>query len=346
MSNPELIPGEITSAYFAGPVGVRKLSGGMLNVTALVTDFDGRDVVVQQLNPGVFDEGVVEDYQVVSNHLAREGWVVPQVVTTREGGAYKKDQEGGIWRATNFVESDATEGDAVSAGSLAVYGALLADLHGSLAKLEYDPIFQLPHFHETSYHAQNLLEALPNLPTEDAKTMAVEVMDAYGRLDPLPDMGVQLIHGDPRTANTLRRNGEPFTFIDWDTLMKGTIWMDIGDMLRSLGEDAVVDGKEVPIDEFEAVIEGYRQHAQPDADPEEFRRAGLGATKLITAELTMRFIADYKDGDEGYFGWDDDVSNGGYASRHDHNMTRARNNWQIFQAIEASETTHTNEGQL
>lgn len=323
------VSSEIQTAFYPqGVENIQRVGGGMVNATLKVEVKDQKQIL-QKLSP-IFGPKLLDDYQVVAEHLKSDGWEMAGLIKTADGSLYQTDADGSIWRAFEYIESD--HSDQVEGGeSFKNYGEILGRLHRSLAKLDYEPRHKLPHFHDTEFYADELFKAIPKL-SQSGMELAYDLLRVYHtELGSLPRASHQLIHGDPRTNNMLYRDGKPFTFIDWDTLMKGTIWVDIGDMLRSIGEDALKNGKPVPLEDMNQLIEGYRQTYCPDEDPVKFRKTALLAGQTIALELAMRFVADYQDGAKGYFDWDADT----YKSRHEHNMVRAKAQYTIFDALKS-----------
>ena len=266
--------------------------------------------------------------------MRAKGWEVPGLVPTESGELTTRDLSGRLWRGFEYVPSDVDKENTTlnHEPNPIAYGILLAKLHRTLASFDYKPRFQLPNFHDTDHYAEVLQTVASGLPTTKAQTYAAEVLEAYAQMPSLPAAKEQLIHGDPRTANTLSRDGEPFTFIDWDTEMIGTRWTDLGDMLRSLAEDAVLEGNPIPFDQLINIANGYREEAFPDVDASEFRETAIVAARRIAIELAMRFVADYKDGSEGYFAYDEAA----YPSRHTFTMERAKIQMQIFDELKSA----------
>lgn len=317
-------PTAVLHAFFpAGTRSVRLLDGGMVNTTFLV-ETDQRKIILQRLAP-IFSMAVADDYRVVSARLASEGWEIPLPVLTTDKQSAVTNPAGRVWRAISYVQSDTLANPAVAYNPQA-YGRLLGKLHNSLAAIAYTPAFTLPHFHDAAHYANNLAAVLPALPGKSARKFARSLLGSYASIPQPPSATPQLIHGDPRTANILVRSGEPFTFIDWDTLMTGSPYTDLGDLLRSLCEDAILAGRAVPETGLEAAVEAYRQEAFPKSKPAEFRIQALQAGQLIAIELAMRFAADYRDGDAGYFAWDQ----ADYPSRHAYTLAQAEVQWSIY----------------
>jgi Ser/Thr protein kinase RdoA (MazF antagonist) len=329
MAHELVIPADIQKAYAIRPETVRVIASGMINRTIIV---DGGGAGVFQRLAKDFDEDQTADCLAVTRHLQSEGWEVPSLLQTVDGDVTRRDEKGHLWRGFEFIDSDeSTDGFEIpelNASRGMQYGLLLARLHRSLGTLDYEPTFSLDHFHEIDFSARVLQSNKEHIPSESGVELAEILLEKYEGLEKLPDGHDQLIHGDPRTANILHRDGDPFTFIDWDTLMQGTIWMDMGDMLRSLSEDAVEAGRPIPIDVIERVAKGYREAMFPDYEEREFRNVALLSAQTIAVELGMRFIADYDD-DDPYFKDD----SGNYATQHKFTSEKVQTQLEIYNQL-------------
>jgi len=338
LSQPSL-PTDVLDAYCGDrPVNVSHIGNGEINVTYLLTepateaDQPDRKIILQRVNTDVFDPRITEDFVVVTNHLAQEGWEVPQAVPTEDGTVHHVDTEGGVWRAMTFLESDGKPQNSESPALYTKYGELLANMHGSLARLDYEP-HSIPHFHDTPYYAGRMREVLDQLPDAETRATAEALLAAYDTLNIPEDATRQLIHADPKTDNMLFRNGEPFTYIDWDTLMDGTIWVDIGDMLRSVVEDAVHQGAELPVDKIRCFSEGYRQVAAPEVEPAQFEQWVVASTQQIAIELGMRYLTDVAD--NSYWSW----NLAEYPTRYDYCTARTATQLKIYHNLSQLQPT-------
>jgi Ser/Thr protein kinase RdoA (MazF antagonist) len=331
MSVEAQLPSEIREGFFGdAEVTQRRLGGGEINQNFCVEADGGDKRVVQEVNAVVFKpHELAKDFESVSSHLSLQGWEAPHLIRGLDGKIHQKDLSGGLWRSMSFIESDAKPNtDMSNQAVMKKCGSMLARWHVSIALLDYEPQHKIEHFHDTKHYADTLEALIYKMPNEETQDFSSAVLASYNGLPELPDYGDQLLHGDPRTDNMLFRDGEPFTFIDLDTVMRGPVWIDLGDMLRSLGENAIKKGGEVPVDIIEVVAESYRQEAHPEAGMKEFRGWAFAAMKLITSELTMRFLNDIVE--DRYFAWDKD----NFASRADYVYDRAKTQWKITESLE------------
>ena len=89
--------------------------------------------------------------------------------------------------------------------------------------------------------------------------------------------------------------------LDLDTVMPGLSAYDFGDGVRFGASSAAEDEKDLDqvwlkLDMYQAFLEGYLDACGHALTPKEIEVLPLGA-KIITAELCMRFLKDYLDGD-------------------------------------------------
>jgi Ser/Thr protein kinase RdoA (MazF antagonist) len=200
-----------------------------------------------------------------------------------------------------------------------------SDLHASVRSLNYTPRFSLDHFHDTPYHASKLIDSLPQL-TEAGRELGHGILRSYVTLPTDIEMSRQLIHGDPKLDNMLFRDGKPFTLIDFDTIMKDSVWTDVGDFLRSLtGKLLDKDAAEAGITNF---VAAYREASNLGLSPDQTAHQALRHTGRIALELGMRYLCDIVDGNK-YFSWSAEQ----YDSRHDNHIERAALQLRVAQFV-------------
>jgi Ser/Thr protein kinase RdoA (MazF antagonist) len=317
------IPPEIAAAFYGGEqLSARRLGDGNVNLTLLVDSAGGRQTVLQRLST-IFDERVVEDFAAVTSHLAAAGWEVPQLVPAADGHLWQADNTGRLWRVISFIPSDVASSETADPGLI---GGLLGKLHRDLGSLAYQPKFMIPHFHDTAYFAARLAAIRAQLKTAAHQELADRFLEAFQGLELPRALEPQLLHGDPKIANILFRRGEPFTYIDFDTVLRGQIWLDMGDLLRSIAGDWLKAGQPVSRAHLQAVAAGYRQLNYPQAEAAEFFHSALGALQQLALELGLRYLIDIVE--DYYFVW----NKGTFPDRAAHNYAKADGLWQVYQS--------------
>ncbi|HWT56013.1 MAG TPA: aminoglycoside phosphotransferase family protein [Candidatus Microsaccharimonas sp.] len=308
--------------FVEGDCTIASLGTGRINRTYLVQAADQK-FVLQRMN-SMFPTKIAQDFDVITKHLADCGWEAPTVVQTQAGRDFVEEANGTWWRAMSFIDSDDGVPGTLKLEQYEQVGSLLARLHDDLAKLDYIPVYTIPHFHDTPHYAQRLQSVQDKLTDEMLHQLAQNMQDALEALPELPGATTQLIHGDPQTVNMLFRGGAPFTLIDFDTIMLAPVWIDLGDMLRSLAEDALEQGEPFPLEAITAVAKGYYAQMAPAYSEADFLHAALVATQKLALELGMRFMTDIVE--DNYFGFDTPK----FSTRRESNIHRANVQWQIY----------------
>ncbi len=322
---PNTIPQEISNAYFRSHhISFQPIQGGLTNKSYLVTDSNTKQYLLQQLHQ-LFNPVTIEDFLVISLYLTKKGWKIQKQIPTIDGQYYQFDHQGKIWRLATYIKADEYLETKWSEITYIKIGALLADLHVDLGELTYIPRYQIPHFHDTRYYVQRLILLKAKLPTTALQNFANQLLTTYDLLPPFPKIKKQLIHGDPRTNNILFRNTKPFTYIDFDTIMHGSRWIDIGDLLRSISGDISQTSLQFSLRNIRAITQGYYNNSKVSKTYDSFTKTAIIAMQHIAIELSIRFITDIVD--DSYFAWD----NKRFNSRAHNNQVRAETQWEIYQ---------------
>lgn len=330
--SPEQVAQEIALAYCPdGVATLEELPGGEINATFLVTDTDQRKIVLQQLSH-ITDEVLADDYNVMAGHLIALGWEIAPALKVNGGGYYVADEAGKLWRSFDYIESQpgsAFEGDPEAYVAL---GALLGKVHHDLAQLDYQPKASSPHFQNIHYYSERLAAVMAEISDPSDKKLG-QTMLTYALQSTVDAAPTQLVHGDPRIANALFRNGKPFTFIDWDDLRQANPLIDLGDLLGSVTDEMLrKDPTRFSQSLVHAVIEAYYQGANLSSDKQAFIRSALNAGKVVALMGGVRRIIDSVE--DRVFGWDATH----FSSRHAANIARAQDWWQVYETLSAAQT--------
>ncbi|HSX29637.1 MAG TPA: phosphotransferase [Candidatus Saccharimonadales bacterium] len=316
---------EVVSAYFVEPPRhVKPCDDGIINTTYLLQFNDGRQCILQQLNT-LFDEATVTDFQAVSTHLAQRGRIVQRLIPTIGNKPCYRDSAGNLWRALSYIAGTEAP-EHMTESQLVSVGKLLGGLHESLSSFTYKPTFTIPNFHDTGFYARTLGTIRKQVLDPALQRMADDCLAAHTYLE-LPPAPMQLIHGDPRTTNIVFDTHTELAscYIDFDTLMYGSPWVDIGDLIRSISGNSDQTQEKFSIGSVQAIMQGYIL-ARPQIAPahEEALRLSLTSLQVISIELTIRFLIDTVQ--DYYFGWDNTL----FQSRKDNNIARANAQLAIY----------------
>ncbi len=314
----DLAANAITAWGFAADQLV-PIADGLINRTWRVDLPSGPMGYFQELNTHIFRAEVHEDIAAVTAALAAAGLPTPRLVPTLSGGLWHTVPPNGVWRLLTPVGDRtlhrlAHEADAASAARL------VARFHAATRNLDWTFRFVRPGAHHTPTHVGRLQSALETWRGHrlwgPVAQLAEPLLAAWGRWEGPTDLPDRVIHGDLKISNIRFLGSEAHALVDLDTLARGTLEVELGDMLRSWCNPASED-TEAPtfhLGLFEATVRGY---ASAGALTRTEWSAVVPGTERIALELAARFAADALA--ESYFGW-----NPAFGGRGEHNLLRAR----------------------
>jgi len=338
------------------PIEVASVTAGHIHDTYLVTYADsGRRsrYIHQRINQHVFRDPprLMENIERVVRHLCAKlqseqypdiSRRVLNLVHTRDGRPYLRDEEGAYWRTWLYIEGVRSyaivHSPALARRAARAFGhfvRLLADfpgprLHETIAD-----------FHNTPRRYERLRQAI-DADACSRVTTAQKEIDFAGERMALAHTFVELqaqgalrqriAHNDTKITNVLfdTVSDEALCVIDLDTVMPGLLLHDFGDLVRTAGSASSEDERElervyVRLPVFEALAHGYLAETAPLFNEQELNLLPF-AGKLVSLETGVRFLTDYLEGDT-YF----------RTAHKQHNLERARNQFALVRSIEKQE---------
>jgi len=321
---------------------------GNINDTYRIVLEGGEMRILQRINPNVFPDPcqVHANMDLVCQHLEKEVQgspghtkaFIPLVLYPGRNGETFSEHNGALWRMINYVPGITFETirDPHQAQEV---GFCLGNFHRLLASLEPFLLYDtLPGFHDTARYLRKYDSARAKLSAAQKEKIqwyrdVVETWRPYATLlEKTTGLTKTIIHGDPKVANFIFASGgqKAISLIDLDTVRAGLLLHDIGDGLRSCcnpaGEspgqpERITFNKQL----FSAWLKGYTQGTGLLLTKQDKAHI-VDAVKVISFELGLRFLTDYMEGNT-YFKVD-------YS---EHNLDRARVQFQLVQSIEAQE---------
>jgi len=300
---------------FAGAVtAIRPFGTGHINDTYLAETAAG-EYVVQRVNTAVFSDPEAVTANILTVHRHGGGALMPEPVATVKSGQWLLSDWFGAWRAWRRAPGAPRDSAAADPPALAAAAELLGRFHGLLADLDPATVTEtLPGFHDPGRRLAALRAVVAADPCGRAATVQDEiaVANADESLAALAgELGTRVprrvAHFDAKLDNILFVGDDPTCLVDFDTLMPGACFWDVGDLLRSGATTAAEDERDldravVAPDRYRAILDGYRRGrgaggAPPDADELEALEV---AGAIITYEQAVRFLTDWIAGDVYY----------------------------------------------
>lgn len=299
---------------------IKKLLGGLINETYYVINDGQSEYIVQRLQ-GIFSKCLMNDIEAIAEHLVNQGWRCPMLVHSKNGDNHILIQSE-IWRVYKYIDAKDFSLDLLSDDSYFEIGNLLGSLHKSLSTMKYFPLHKIKGFHDKNFYINKALVKQGSY-SESLRGILEKVLNNLEKYSKNLENFKQLIHGDPRIENILfSSKNKPCTFIDYDTFMFSSIYIDIGDCLRSLMS---LDDRLSFSNRIKQFIDGYQKG---NHEVGLSYNEAVSALKYVTLELTLRFLIDSVE--QKYFIWDPEH----YESSAEHNEVRARQSWDLFNKID------------
>ena len=345
----------IAGFEFAGELtGCEEIKVGHVNRTYRVdfrqADGSTRQYVLQIINTFAFKkpDELMENVQWVTQYL-RETMLargedpenrVLRVVPVRGGGIMLLDEEGGCWRAYDFIRHATTVDRVDSPAVFYEIGRAFGEFQNMLADFPIERLHDtIPNFHDTPKRIRDFEASVARDTAHRAASVAEEIAfararkDAMGRIIQMIRAGeipLRVTHNDTKVNNVMLDvdTGKALCVIDLDTVMAGSALYDFGDAVRVGASTAAEDEADLSkisldIDLFRGFAEGFISQTAHGLTENELVNLPLGAL-VMTYENGIRFLADYLDGDVYY--------RIGYP---EHNLVRARAQFRLLTDMEA-----------
>ncbi len=301
--------------------------GGHINDTFAVSDINGeRKWILQRVNHHVFPriEVLQNNIEVVSNvmrdrllkdsdpDIDRKHLKFIKLLSDSSKNYYFDGEN--YWRMCQFIPRSKTLTE-MNEKSAATAGEAFGKFEEMLSSIPEGVLGEtIINFHSMPWRLQQLDEAV-KLDKVGRVAEVKDILDEiYSRRDKmliqedLYQKGLlpkRTIHCDTKVDNVLfDEDGSVLCVIDWDTVMPGFILSDVGDFIRTAVSTAAEDEAdlnkiEVNMPIYKAFVEGYLSTAGKFLNEYERSLIAYGG-RLMTYMQTVRFLADYLDGDN-YF---------------------------------------------
>ena len=270
-------------------INVIPLGGGHINETYLIETEDGR-YICQRISRDMDTAKLEHNYSLYSKACSESDLAYPALLKTDEGDFFALDPDGGSWRVYPMIEGDILNTSPISEEELREGGMGLARLHGMLSSVAEKPQANYPHLHDLKHYYDIYRRSLESTDlSEENRDRDLEelIEEKYAAMPYYMAEPRWVIHGDTKLANILFEKERVKGFIDFDTIMMGSVAEDVADCIRSAClRDGVLDERGAA-----HLTEGYLCAARPDM-AEEVRELLPAALSKICFELGLRYYTD------------------------------------------------------
>lgn len=280
----------------------------------------GKKLLLQRINRFVFKdpEAIASNLRKAAAYLDKQhpDYLFIAPISTVNGETLYYDAGGDPWRILPFVAHSYSIDEAEKPEQAYTAASQFARLTQKLAGLDASDLKPaIPDFHNLDLRYRQFEQALTAAPPGRKQEAAAEIGQCkarkelaatYLQLTRHPEIRLRIMHHDTKINNVLfyQDTGEAICPVDLDTLMPGYIFSDLGDMVRTYVSPVSEEEKDLSKvsvrDEFyRALYDGYLSEMAGELTACEKQHL-IFAGKMLLYMQTLRFLADYLNGDVYY----------------------------------------------
>jgi len=300
-----------------------ELTSGSINTTYKIK-INNTDYVLQKLG-NIFNEDVIIDMINITEYLKKNKFIVPELISSKKNNKYIKINDD-IFRIYKFIDGVIPNKLLMNENQFYDLGKYLNKFHNILSNFKYNPLHKIPNFHNTEMYIKKIL-SLTNKFNDNDKNNILEMITYYNNTNKDFLKLQQIIHGDTKIENIIYNElNNSYNLIDYDTIMLGSIYIDIGDMIRSFFINSELTQIFFDKNKILYFVKGYYENYK-NITYNDFLKNCICITKIITLELSIRFFIDIIE--DYYFGFNKDLFN----NRKEQNIIRANKCFELFKLI-------------
>ena len=310
---------------------LNKVSTGLINETFVVETNQGK-YILQAINQHIFADpnNGLENIKLVSAALIKKNFKYhfPAPIQFKYVDHFNK-----IWRILPFIENARSYDQIIDVGMVSEASGCMGEFYQLLEDFPTEKLSQtIPNFHNGAHYFNKLVISRDKATKQrkEAAEIVLNKVDEFSHLliqfDQLVEESpTRVVHFDTKINNFLFDDKMKVkALIDLDTLMPGSVYSDIGDMIRTYSN---VHGEEsTSFDQIQAnekiiaeIIQCFSQKVSlSPIENKNLRFAG----KAITLMQSVRFLTDFLMGDIYY-----------KTNSPTHNLFRAKNQLALFDSM-------------
>jgi len=326
-------------------VSIKEYGDGHINDTYLVTT-DSSQYILQRVNQEVFNiTNLTNNYkQLFISYKTLDESIkhFPDLCKNKDGELHILDSMGSAWRVAEFLDNINAFSISPDIVTSTLAGKAMGRFQNFLNRLDTDSFIDtIPDFHNPHKRFSSFEKSLDN--SESALISAAKpevdfalnnryITDNMSNIISNNILPVRITHNDPKLENILFKSDKSDAYIiDLDTIMKGTLIFDFGDMVRSITSLAKEDEKDLAkvkfnFDHFRALAGGYFSELTNTISKSEKENIYNGILSVIYVQ-GIRFLGDFLEGNNYY-----------KVQYPEHNLVRCRTQFKLLKEIIEMET--------
>jgi hypothetical protein len=308
------------SDHSAGEIKVERIGGGLINHSYKITCQHKPDFLLQQINKTVFSNpgDVQENYLAIWQYAETKfkGLRLPTPKFCKKNSTHFKDKNENYWRAFEFIDNanmllvaKKPSQAKATAMAFAKFTAAFKEFNVQLLKTV------IPDFHNLSFRYQQFEESLHTklhermenaLPCINELKQREQYKHFYEIIIESEKFPQRAMHHDAKIANILfsKESDKVICLVDFDTVMPGYFFSDLGDIIRSMAcgyDENSIEYENISIRKkfYDAIIEGYLSVMEKQLTESEIKYIHYSGLIMIYMQA-LRFLTDYLNGDIYY----------------------------------------------
>jgi thiamine kinase-like enzyme len=323
---------------------VKPITSGLINQSFKVTSkTTGESFLLQKINQHVFPEPekVQLNYEMLWKYLQLEeiNFIIPEPKYFLDDVLFFCDSKNNYWRVFEFIEGSVTLPVAEKVSEAKTVAETFGRFTACMSEFDAGQLnIIIPGFHNLSLRFKQFKDSLHNNNYERLQKAAsmINELKARERYANLFDVMTEseeflkrVMHHDAKISNILfdEDSGKVICPVDFDTVMPGYFFSDIGDMIRSMAaslDENSTDFENTTIrkDFYDSILNGYMEEMKDlltDAEKKYIHLSGI----IMIYMQALRFLTDYLNGDVYY-----------KITYPEQNFDRARNQLTLLQRLE------------
>jgi Ser/Thr protein kinase RdoA (MazF antagonist) len=320
------------------------LSGGLINHTYRVMSDHEPVFLLQQINTQVFPapQDVQDNYMQVWQYAKANAptFKLPAPVLTNDHQSLYKDNSSSYWRAFEYLRDTQALPVAETPAQAAETAITFAEFTATFSAMDVTVLKAvIPGFHDLGLRYRQFGEAIASgntarMSKAEPLISALQSRERYvhffEKVKSSNAYTLRVMHHDAKIANILfdKKGGQVVCPVDYDTVMPGYFFSDLGDMIRSMTPCADENSTDLETlcirgDFYKAVLDGYLSVMDAQFTADEKKNIHYAGILMIYMQA-LRFLADYLNNDIYY-----------RVDHPEHNYERALNQLTLLQKLES-----------
>lgn len=274
--------------------------------------------LLQCINTNVFENPwhISENWSMAARHIAKKApaYAMLRFIPTLSGKAYTIDKAKKTWRLLPFIPNSISYPVAADAAMASEAAAAFGNFAALLTDVTIDAFHAvIPRFHDLLLRNEQYTKAL-QLADTSRKEQAASLIQQLKKFEWMndwyaknaPKMPMRLLHMDAKMGNILfdRSTRNFLAIVDFDTLMPGLIFSDIGDLVRSMActaDENEINPSNIQVraDVLAAIHESYTTALEGLLTATEEKNMLFGGPLLVYIQA-LRFLTDFLNGNVYY----------------------------------------------